>query len=78
MSLTIRSTQKFSVSSRGRGTKYAEDYLGFLSFIKLSAGVINVRLTFLTHPVRMRPNFQGLPWFECDGLVEDELVIRFC
>jgi len=27
---------------------------------------------------RMRPNFQGLSWFEFDGLVEDELVIRFC
>jgi len=32
--------------------------------------VITVRLTFLTHPVRMRPNFQGLPWFECEWLVE--------
>ena len=39
---------------------------------------ITVRLTFLTHSVRMRPNFQGLPWFECDGFFEDELLIRFC
>jgi hypothetical protein len=31
---------------------------------------ITVRLTFLTHSVRMRPNFQGLPWFNCDGLGE--------
>ena len=37
-----------------------------------------VRLTFLTHSFRMRPNFQGLPWYEFDGLVEDELLIRFC
>jgi hypothetical protein len=29
---------------------------------------ITVRLTFLAHSVRMRPNFQGLPWFECYGL----------
>jgi len=40
--------------------------------------LITVRLTFLAHSVRMRPNFEGLPWFECDGLVEDELLIRFC
>jgi len=39
---------------------------------------ITVRLTFLAHSVRMGPNFEGLPWFECDGLVEDELLIRFC
>ena len=25
----------------------------------------------------MRPDFQGLPWFECDGLGEDELLIHF-
>jgi len=39
---------------------------------------ITVRLTFLAHSVRMRPNFQELPWFEFDGFVEDELLIRFC
>ena len=39
---------------------------------------ITVRLTFLTHSVRMRRNFQGLPWFGFDGLVEGELLIRFC
>jgi len=32
---------------------------------------LTIRLTFLTHSVRMRPNFQGLPWFEFDGLGED-------
>jgi hypothetical protein len=37
---------------------------------------ITVRLTFLAHSVRMRPNFQGVPWFEFDGLDEDELLIR--
>jgi hypothetical protein len=26
----------------------------------------------------MRPTFQGLRWFECYGLGEDELFIRFC
>ena len=26
---------------------------------------ITVQLTFLSHSGRMRPNFQGLPWFEC-------------
>jgi hypothetical protein len=38
---------------------------------------ITVRLTFLAYSVRMRPNFQGLPWFEFGGLGEDELLIRF-
>ena len=38
---------------------------------------ITVRLTFLAHSFRMRPKFQVLPWFECDGLGEDELLIRF-
>jgi len=38
---------------------------------------MTVRLTFLAHSVRMRTNFQGIPWFECDGLGEDELLIRF-
>jgi len=36
---------------------------------------ITVRLTFITHSVRMRPNFQGLPWFVFDVLGEDELLI---
>jgi len=27
--------------------------------------------------VHLRPNFQGLPWFEFDGLVKGELLIRF-
>jgi len=35
--------------------------------------IITVRLTFRTHSVHMRPNLQGLPWFEFDGLGEDEL-----
>jgi len=25
----------------------------------------------------MRPNFQGLPWFEFDGLGDDELLLQF-
>ena len=25
----------------------------------------------------MRPNFQGLRWFEFDGLGDDELLLRF-
>jgi len=25
----------------------------------------------------MRPNFQGIPWFEFDGLGDDELLLRF-
>jgi len=33
--------------------------------------LITIRLTFLTQSVHLRPNFQGLPWFEIDGLVED-------
>jgi hypothetical protein len=37
---------------------------------------ITVRLTFLAHSVRMRPNFQGLPWFQRDGL-GNELLMRF-
>jgi hypothetical protein len=27
---------------------------------------------FLVHSVCMKPNFQGLPWFEFDGLDEGE------
>ena len=38
---------------------------------------ITARLTFLIHSVRMRPNFQALPWLEFDGLGEDELLTRF-
>ena len=39
---------------------------------------ITVRLIFVTNSVRMRPNFHWQPWFEFDGLVEDEWLIRFC
>jgi len=39
--------------------------------------LFTVRLTFLAHSVRVRPNFQGLPWFKCYGVVEVELLIRF-
>ena len=38
---------------------------------------ISVRLTSLTHSVRMRPNFQGLPCFEFDGLRDEELLMLF-
>jgi len=38
--------------------------------------LIIVRLTFLTHSVRMKPNFQGQLWIEFDELCEDELLIR--
>jgi hypothetical protein len=38
--------------------------------------IITVRLTFLAHSVRMRPNFQGLPSFEGDELGDDKLLIR--
>ena len=40
--------------------------------------IVTVWLTFLAHSVRTRPNFQGLPWFEFDGLGEDELLKRLC
>jgi len=40
--------------------------------------IINHRLTFLAQWVRMRPNFQEPPWFECDGLGGDELLARIC
>jgi len=38
---------------------------------------ITVRLTFLTPSFCMRRTLQELPWFECDGLGEDEPLIRF-
>ena len=37
---------------------------------------MTVRLTFLAHLVLMRPSFQGLKWFECDGLGV-ELLLQF-
>jgi hypothetical protein len=40
--------------------------------------VITVRLAFLVHSVRMRPIFQGLLWFECDGLGDEELLLQCC
>ena len=51
--------------------------LKFSSFLigKFQKSIITVRLTFLAHSVRMRPNFQGLPWFKCYGLGKDELLI---
>jgi hypothetical protein len=53
--------------------------LKFSSFLigKFQKSTITVRLTFLAHSVRMRPNFQGLPWCKCYGLGKDELLIRF-
>jgi hypothetical protein len=39
--------------------------------------VITVRLTYLAQSVCIKPNFQGLPWFECDGLGNDELLTLF-
>jgi hypothetical protein len=39
---------------------------------------ITVRFAFLAHSVRMRPTFQGLLWFECDGLGGDEQLLRSC
>ena len=62
-SLTLWDRRVISVTYFGRQKKHQRH--------------ITVRLTFLTHSVRMRPNFQGLPWFEFDGLCEDELLIRF-
>jgi hypothetical protein len=38
---------------------------------------ITVRLTSLAHSVCMKPNFQGLPWSECDGLGNGELLTLF-
>ena len=31
--------------------------------------LLTVRLTYLAQSVRIKPNFQGLPWSEFDGLV---------
>jgi len=39
--------------------------------------VITVQLTSLAHSVCMKPNFQGRPWSECDGLGNDELLTLF-
>ena len=51
---------------------------GDITYIMTSdQSVITVRLTFLAHSVHMRPKFQGLPWFEVDGLGEVELLIGF-
>jgi hypothetical protein len=47
-------------------------YFVFLSPVQ----VVTVRLAFLPHSVCMRPTFQGLLLFECDGLGEDELLLR--
>jgi len=33
--------------------------------------IITVRVIFLSHSVRVRLNFQGLPWLYSDGRVED-------
>jgi len=44
---------------------------------RLSVTYIARGVLILAHSVCMRPNFQGLPWFECDGLGEDELLIRY-
>jgi len=51
--------------------KSVQDYI-------IHKDIVTVRLTILAHSVLMRPNFQGLPWFEFDGLGEDELLVRFC
>ena len=42
---------------------------------QFSVDGLTVRLTFLTHSVRIRLNLQGLPWFEFYGLGEDEPLI---
>ena len=39
--------------------------------------VITVRLTYLAQSVRIKPNFQGLPWSEFDWLGNDELITLF-
>ena len=54
--------------------------MGSVLFISFKCNVDNaiaVWLTFVTHSVRIRPNFQGLPWFELDGFVEDVLQKRY-
>jgi len=38
---------------------------------------MTVRLTYLAQAVRIKPNFQGLPWSEFDGLGNDELLTLF-
>ena len=39
-----------------------------------TAECYNRPVPLLAHSVRMKPNFQGLPWFKCYGLGEDELL----
>ena len=43
----------------------------------ISSPSITVRLTYLARLVRIKPNFQGLPWSEFDGLGNDELLTLF-
>jgi len=38
---------------------------------------MTVWLTYLAQAVRIKPNFQGLPWSEFDGLGNDELLTLF-
>jgi len=40
----------------------------------LKEKVLTVRLTYLAQSVRIKPNFQGLPWSEFDGLGNDDLI----
>ena len=56
-------------------TRYRHTLLGSEENKELQS--ITVQLTFLTYSFLMRPNFQGLPWFEFGVLVEGELLIRF-
>ena len=49
-----------------------------IEFYKISLTYFKtVGLTPLAHSVCMTPNFQGLPWSECDGLGNDELLTLF-
>ena len=66
------STRLFRVSVKPENLKQSDPVVMAIVYN------ITVRLTFLTHSFRMGPNFQGLPWYEFDGLVEGELLIRFC
>ena len=40
----------------------------------VSYHTLTVRLTYLAQSVRIKPNFQGLPWSEFDGLGNDYLI----
>jgi len=40
----------------------------------ISSPSLTVRLTYLAQSVRIKPNFQGLPWSEFDGLGNDDLI----